>query len=279
MIDRAADETPRVENLVGLRAAGADGGRRLLPFLSIFLGCVASPRARRSSSPRRRRSRAGQLRTGVDVASFGLLLTQPHHRRRCVPAVAGAGHAGGLRARHDAGPRRQRGLFGLFLAGLTLPVELIVIPLYFDLRGIGLTNSYCGRDPGRVGAVHAVRRVLDAHPLPEHPAGADRGGPDRRRRLVTVLRKVLLPLARPALSTSAVLVFMWSWNQFLLVLILLQDTTRHTAPAGLGFFVGQNTTDIPCPGAGTLIVMLPILVSPDLPAQLHRGLLQGAMKG
>jgi ABC-type glycerol-3-phosphate transport system permease component len=96
----------------------------------------------------------------------------------------------------------------------------------------------------------------------------------------TILRRVLLPLARPSLTTLAVLVFMWSWNQFLLVLILIQDPGRRTAPAGLGFFVGQHTTDIPVLSAGTVIVILPILV---LYLVFQRsfiaGLLQGALKG
>ncbi|MCT2590767.1 carbohydrate ABC transporter permease [Streptomyces sp. N2-109] len=96
----------------------------------------------------------------------------------------------------------------------------------------------------------------------------------------TVLFRVLLPLARPSLMTLGVLVFMWSWNQFPLVLVLIQDASMRTAPAGLGFFVGQNSTDVPTLAAGTIIVMLPITVVYLLfRRSFVAGLLQGAMKG
>ena len=97
---------------------------------------------------------------------------------------------------------------------------------------------------------------------------------------VTILGRILLPLARPSLTTLAVLVFMWSWNQFLLVLILIQDPNRRTAPAGLGYFVGQHTTDVPVLSAGTVIVITPIIVLYLIfQRSFVAGLLQGALKG
>src|SRR5690606_10325390 len=115
--------------------------------------------------------------------------------------------------------------------------ELIVIPLYFDLREVGLTNSYWGVILSecalfmpfgvfwmRTHFQSTPRELIEAAELD----GASSG---------TILRRVLLPLAGPSISTMAVLFFMWSWNQFLLVLILIQDPNKRTAPAGLGFFV------------------------------------------
>lgn len=96
---------------------------------------------------------------------------------------------------------------------------------------------------------------------------------------LTILRRVLLPVSVPAVSTMAVLFFMWSWNQFLLVLILIQDPSKRTAPAGLGFFVGQYSSDVPVLAAGTLIVILPILVVYLMfQRKFISGMLQGAVK-
>jgi raffinose/stachyose/melibiose transport system permease protein len=167
-----------------------------------------------------------------------------------------------------------------FIAGLTIPVELIVVPLYFDLRGLGLTNSYLGVILVEIAlfmpfSVFWMRTHFRSTPASLVEAARIDGASS-----ATILLRVLLPLARPSLMTLGLLVFMWSWNQFLLVLVLIQDTTKHTAPAGLGFFVGQNSTDIPTLAAGTIIVMLPILI---LFAVFQRsfitGLLQGATKG
>jgi len=96
----------------------------------------------------------------------------------------------------------------------------------------------------------------------------------------TVLTKVLLPNARPALSTLAVLYFMWSWNQFLLVLIMIQDPARETAPLGLALFVGQYTTNLPLLSAGTLIVIAPVMVVyMFFQRQFIAGVAHGAIKG
>ncbi|MCX4555382.1 carbohydrate ABC transporter permease [Streptomyces phaeochromogenes] len=167
-----------------------------------------------------------------------------------------------------------------FIAGLTIPVELIVVPLYFDLRGLGLTNSYLGVILVEIAlfmpfSVFWMRTHFQSTPPSLVEAARIDGASS-----ATILLRILLPLARPSLMTLGLLVFMWSWNQFLLVLVLIQDTAKHTAPAGLGFFVGQNSTDIPTLAAGTIIVMLPILILFVIfQRSFIAGLLQGAMKG
>lgn len=173
-----------------------------------------------------------------------------------------------------------KAIFGFFLLGLTLPVELIVIPLYFDLRGVGLTDSYWGVILSESAlfmpfGIFWMRTHFRATPR-ELIEAAELDGASPRR----ILRSVLLPLAGPSLSTMAVLFFMWSWNQFLLVLILIQDPEKRTAPAGLGFFVGQYSSNIPVLCAGTIIVLLPIfLVYLAFQRKFIGGMLQGALKG
>ncbi|MEU2720650.1 carbohydrate ABC transporter permease [Streptomyces smyrnaeus] len=171
------------------------------------------------------------------------------------------------------------GVAALFVAGLTIPVELIVVPLYFDLRGIGLTDSYLGVILVEIAlfmpfGVFWMRTHFRTTPASLVEAARIDGASSW-----TILVRVLLPLARPSLTTLGVLVFMWSWNQFLLVLVLMQDATKRTAPAGLGFFVGQNNTDVPMLAAGTILVMLPITIVYLLfQRSFVSGLLQGAFK-
>ncbi|MEU2082434.1 carbohydrate ABC transporter permease [Streptomyces albus] len=172
------------------------------------------------------------------------------------------------------------GVAALFVAGLTIPVELIVVPLHFDLRSVGLTDSYLGVILVEIAlflpfGVFWMRTHFRTVP-PSLVEAARMDGASAW----TVLVRVLLPLARPSLTTLGVLVFMWSWNQFLLVLVLIQDAAKRTAPAGLGFFVGQNNTDVPMLAAGTIVVMLPITIVYLLfQRSFVAGLLQGAFKG
>jgi raffinose/stachyose/melibiose transport system permease protein len=178
------------------------------------------------------------------------------------------------------GLRWSNGLFVFFVSGLTIPVELIVIPLYYDLRAFGLTNTLWAVVLVEIGlfmpfGIFWMRTHFRSMPLELVEAARIDGASSLR-----ILRSILLPLSKPALTTLAVLVFMWSWNQFLLVLILVQDTELRTAPAGLGFFVGQYSTNIPVLSAGTVIVMAPIMVVYLVfQRSFISGLMQGALKG
>ncbi|WP_199848657.1 carbohydrate ABC transporter permease [Streptomyces sp. RTd22] len=82
------------------------------------------------------------------------------------------------------------------------------------------------------------------------------------------------------MTTLGVLYFVWSWNQFLLPLVLIQDPSRRTAPAGLGLFTGQYEVDVPLLAAATLIVIAPVvLVYLFFQRHFINGVLSGALKG
>lgn len=175
---------------------------------------------------------------------------------------------------------RSNAVLALFVAGMVIPVELIVIPLFYDLRAVGLVNTFLGVILVEIGlfmpfGVFWMRTFFATVPR-DLVEAARVDGASR----VQLLRSVLLPLARPSLATLGVLVFMWSWNQFLLILILIQQASRRTAPAALGFFVGQHTTDIPMLSAATILVILPIVILYMLfQRSFVSGLMQGAIKG
>jgi raffinose/stachyose/melibiose transport system permease protein len=94
-----------------------------------------------------------------------------------------------------------------------------------------------------------------------------------------ILRSVLLPIAWPPILTLATLMFIWSWNEFLLSLVVL-DRGNRTAPSGLGTFTGQWVSDIPALSAAAIIIALPtILLYVALNRKIISGVLQGAVKG
>lgn len=167
-----------------------------------------------------------------------------------------------------------------FVLGLTLPVELVVIALYFNLQGIGLTNSYLGVILAEIAlfmpfGVYWMQTHFSGIPTELVESGRVDGARD-----FTVLLRVLLPISWPAVTTLAVLFFMWSWNQFLLVIVLMQNADMRTAPAGLGFFVGQYSTNIPLLSAASLIVIAPIvIVYLIFQRNFVAGITQGAIKG
>ena len=217
--------------------------------------------------------------TAWTMAGFGSLLASSAIIALVVVpiAVVGATLAG-----YAMGTMKMPGkgvLFALFLAGLTLPYEAVVIPLYFSMRSIGLIDTYWAVILPLIGAfmpfgIFWMRTHFESVPA-EIIEAAQLDGAGRFRTLV----QILLPGAKPAITTYALLTFMWAWNQFLLALILTRDSSRRTAPSGLGTFVQQYGENIPLLAAGTIIVILPIVVLYFIfQRKFVAGLVQGALK-
>ncbi|GAA4708666.1 carbohydrate ABC transporter permease [Phytohabitans rumicis] len=177
-------------------------------------------------------------------------------------------------------PLGGRAMSVAFVLGLTLPIELVVVALYFDLRQVGLTNSYLGV----ILAETALFMPFGVYWMQNHFASIPRELLEAARvdgaGSLSILGRVLLPISWPALTTLGLLYFMWSWNQFLLVIVLMQNPDLRTAPAGLGFFVGQYSTNIPLLSAASLIVIGPIVVLYLIfQRNFVSGITQGAVKG
>ena len=178
------------------------------------------------------------------------------------------------------GTMRFRGataLFYLFLLGLMIPTEATIIPLFFDLRSLGLTDTYLAIAMPQVAQSVAfgtfwMRAQFRAMPVSLLEAAAlDGAGPMR------ALTRIMAPAARPAILTMLVLVFMWTWNEFLIALIMAPGGRLRTAPLGLANFQGQYTAETALLAAGAVIVALPtVILFLFLQSHFIRGMLEGA---
>jgi raffinose/stachyose/melibiose transport system permease protein len=176
--------------------------------------------------------------------------------------------------------RGNQALFYLFLLGLMVPMEAMIVPLYYDLRDLGLTDTYWALILPQVGTSVAfgtfwMRAFFRSVPHSLVEAARIDGASSW-----FTLWRVLLPLARPAVLTMTVLLFMWTWNEFLLALVMVSDEGLRTAPLGLSFFQGRNTSNLTLLAAGAVIVATPVvLLYVFLQRHFIRGMLAGAVKG
>ena len=91
---------------------------------------------------------------------------------------------------------------------------------------------------------------------------------------------VQVPLARPAIMSLTILLFLWTWNQFLLPVVLVRDPMQRTMAGALGAFQGQWGTDVPLLCAGALLILAPtIILFLMFQRQFVAALMQGAVKG
>ena len=176
--------------------------------------------------------------------------------------------------------RGSQVLFYVVLLGLMIPTEAIVVPLYFDYRDVGLTNTYWALILPQIGTSVAfgtfwMRAFFRTVPRSLVEAARIDGASSW-----FTLWRVVLPLARPAVLTMTLLLSMWTWNEFLLALVMVTDEGLRTAPLGLSFFQGRNQTDLTLLAAGAVIVAAPVvLLYVFLQRHFIRGMLSGAVKG
>lgn len=186
-------------------------------------------------------------------------------------------------AGYALGNLRMRGgrfVFLFLILGLTIPFEALIIPLYYEIQAMGLLNTQWAVILPLIGLYMPFSVVwMRAHFLgvPQElseAARVDGAG------VLQEFRRIQLPLARPALSALAILLFLWTWNQFLLPVVLISDPLNRTVAGALTFFQGQYYSSIPLLNAGALIIIVPtILVFVIFQRQFIAALLQGAVKG
>ncbi|MBV1779740.1 carbohydrate ABC transporter permease [Paeniglutamicibacter sp. ABSL32-1] len=175
--------------------------------------------------------------------------------------------------------RGEQALFYLFLLGIMVPAEAIIVPLFFDLRTLGLTDTIWAVALPQVAQSVAFgtywMRAYFKSVSPSIMDAARVDGASKGRMLFSIL----VPMGRPAITTMVVLMFMWTWNEFLIPLVMSPSGEFRTAPLGLAFFQGQYTQGTALLAAAAVMVALPVVLLYFL-MQRHfiKGMLEGAVK-
>jgi ABC-type glycerol-3-phosphate transport system permease component len=175
--------------------------------------------------------------------------------------------------------------FGLFLAGLTIPAQLAIVPLFFELRAAGLLNSRVGlilvyTANGLPFAVFILAAFFRSLPKSLYEAAIVDGCGE-----FSAFWRILLPLARPGLVTVAIFQFIGVWREYFFAFMLVSGDTAgsaRTLPLGLAnlSIAAEYRTEYGMLFAGIVLVTLPILlVYLALQRQIVRGIAAGALKG
>ena len=167
-------------------------------------------------------------------------------------------------------------VFALVLGTLMIPGVVTFIPLFVLTTNIGLANSLPGMIlPFLAGpfGVFLMRQYILSLPDELIQAARVDGAGELR-----IFFSVILPLCGPAVATLGVLTFLTSWNNFLWPLVIATDESKYTLPVALALYaVGQNATKYGLLLAGSVVVVLPVLVVFLI---LQRRIMQGiAMTG
>jgi raffinose/stachyose/melibiose transport system permease protein len=173
----------------------------------------------------------------------------------------------------------RESLYTLFTVGLLFPLTVAALPLYLELRKMGLLESWIGVAVPE-GAFSLPITIVILRPFMRAiPAELeDAAVVDGTSRLGFFWR-ILLPLSMPALTTVSILAFVTSWNFYLLPLLVFNDPQHYTLPLGVATFQSQYSQDTARVLAFTALSMVPALAFFALAERRLVGGFTGAVKG
>jgi multiple sugar transport system permease protein len=149
-------------------------------------------------------------------------------------------------------------VFVAILVMLMLPFQVTLIPLYDLLVSLGWTNTMQGLIVPRATnafGIFFLRQFLLSLPRDLEEAARIDGASEFR-----IYRRVIIPLAAPALLTLGLFHFMYNWNDLLWPLIINQDAARQTLPAGLALFMGQHVVEFGILMAASVLALIPVVL-------------------
>jgi raffinose/stachyose/melibiose transport system permease protein len=170
-------------------------------------------------------------------------------------------------------------LFFFFLLGLTIPFESLIVPLYYQVDRFGLLNSQLAIVFPLIAlfmpfSIFWMRAHFLRIPSEISEAARVDGASEFQE-----FRRIHFPLAIPSISALAVIIFIWTWNQFILGVVLIDDPLKRTVAGSLTFFQGQYWISIPLISASALIIITPSLILFLIfQRKFISSLLQGALK-
>jgi raffinose/stachyose/melibiose transport system permease protein len=157
-------------------------------------------------------------------------------------------------------PPGSRLILYVSIFGFMLPVEALIVPWYYQFLPLNLVDTYWAMILPQIAQsvafgtfwLHIAFRALPAT-LSESAAldGASRW---------TALWRVLTPNVAPAVRTMAALVFLWTWNSFMLPLVMVSNQSLYVVTIGLSNFQGSHFNNYSALAAGSILAALPVVL-------------------
>ncbi len=174
-------------------------------------------------------------------------------------------------------PGREK-IFALLLLTMMVPGQVTMMPVFLLLKAMGLLNTFTGLIiPGiaSVFGIFMLRQFMQAIPEEILEAARIDGCSEFR-----IFFSIMMPLCRPILATLAIFSFIGAWNEFFWPLVIMLREDMQTLPVALANLNGQFNTDWGLLMAGSVLVVVPVIVV-FLLAQKHyiKGIAAGGVKG
>ena len=155
----------------------------------------------------------------------------------------------------------KESLYNVMIASVAMPAQVLLIPLFYLLIYFGIINTYTAVILAYAGflipiGILILRMFFEQIPGELTEAGVVDGASDFQ-----LLMRILLPLAKPAIATCVILLFLDTWNEFIYAMIFMQDPTIHTVPVGLAKIgTSRYHINIGTYSASVMITIIPVML-------------------
>ena len=155
----------------------------------------------------------------------------------------------------------KKALLGVFMASITIPLTFTIIPVYELLNGMHLTNSLLGLIIAECGGSHILFLMLFSSFYSGLPKEMEEAAIVDGCGFFQTYARIMFPLAKPVIVTVVIMQFIWTWNSFLMPLVLtLSKPELRTLAVGLYALQGEHVVDWTGIAAGATIAVLPVIV-------------------
>ena len=152
-------------------------------------------------------------------------------------------------------------IMGIFMASITIPLVFTVIPIYELLKEMGLEQNLLGLILAEAGGGHVIFLMLFSSFYGGIPKELEEAATIDGSGFLKTYSSIKFPLAKPIMATVVIMQFIWTWNSFLLPLIVtLSRPELRTLAVGLYALRGENVVDWTGIAAGACIAVLPIIL-------------------
>jgi ABC-type glycerol-3-phosphate transport system permease component len=155
----------------------------------------------------------------------------------------------------------KESLYNVMIASVAMPAQVLLIPLFYILIYFGIINTYFAVILAYAGflipiGILILRMFFEQIPKELTEAGITDGATDFQ-----LLINILLPLAKPAIATCIILLFLDTWNEFVYAMVFMQDTSIHTIPVALAKIgTSRYHINIGTYSAAVMITIIPVLI-------------------
>ena len=150
-------------------------------------------------------------------------------------------------------------LHGSFIVGILLTLQSILVPLYLMLHRVGLYNTRIGVLIPYVGIGLPIAIYLSTEYIKGIPDAIIESARIDGAKYLHIFRSIIMPIAAPVAATVAILGVTGTWNEFMLINILVSKNELKSLPVGINMFSGARASDFGKQFAALVIGMSPMV--------------------